>query len=107
MQDLVEFKLADGTSILVESDDARKQPLTRGRGQRTEIVTKASKTFEEAIAQVRPFASEMIARLREGAERPDEIDIEFGMKLNAEAGAIIARTGGEANFKITLRWRRG
>jgi NTP-dependent ternary system trypsin peptidase co-occuring protein len=41
------------------------------------------------------------------AEPPDEIAIEFGVKLSADVGAIIARTGGEANFKISLRWQKG
>jgi hypothetical protein len=29
------------------------------------------------------------------------------VKLHAEMGAIIAKSGGEANFQISLRWRRG
>jgi hypothetical protein len=45
-------------------------------------------------------------QLRQLANPPDEIDIEFGVKLHADLGAIIARTGGEANFQIALRWRR-
>ncbi len=30
----------------------------------------------------------------------------FGLKMNAEAGAVIASGGVEANYKVTLTWKR-
>ena len=35
-----------------------------------------------------------------------EIEVEFGMKMDVKAGAIIASTGVEANFKVKLKWKR-
>ena len=32
--------------------------------------------------------------------------MEFGRKLNAQAGAFIAAAGTEANYKVTLTWKR-
>jgi hypothetical protein len=32
--------------------------------------------------------------------------VEFGVKLNAETGAVIAKAATEANFKINLKWTR-
>ena len=49
----------------------------------------------------------LMAKVRDVAEGPDEVEIEFGLKLSTEMGAIIARTGGEANFRICVRWSRG
>ena len=40
------------------------------------------------------------------ARKPDEVEIEFGVKLNAEAGALIARTGTEGHFQVTVRWSK-
>jgi Trypsin-co-occurring domain 1 len=40
------------------------------------------------------------------ADWPDEVNIEFAVKLSADANVIIARTGAEANFTISLRWTR-
>ncbi len=31
--------------------------------------------------------------------------MEFGLKLSAEAGAFVASVGGEAHYKVTLKWR--
>jgi hypothetical protein len=36
----------------------------------------------------------------------DEMAVEFGIKLNAGAGAFIASTGVEANYKVPLKWAR-
>ena len=37
---------------------------------------------------------------------PDEVELKFGIKLDAEAGAIIARTGIQGQFEVKLKWCR-
>jgi hypothetical protein len=39
--------------------------------------------------------------------RPDGIEVEFGVKLNAEAGAVIAKSAVEGHFTVKLSWDRG
>ena len=46
-----------------------------------------------------------MARLREAG--PDEVTVEFGLQFTAEVGAVITKTAGECNLKVTLRWERG
>jgi hypothetical protein len=52
------------------------------------------------------MAETLVTRLRDVGERPDEIGIEFGLKMSMEAGLVVAHTSGEANFKVTLQWKR-
>lgn len=106
MTELVEFQLEDGSSVLIEAEDVRGPAITRG-GRATEAITRASDTLEEAVHRIGPTSWAIVEKLRELAQQPDEIDVEFGLKLNAEVGAIIARTSGEANFRIAVRWKRG
>jgi hypothetical protein len=106
VSELVEYELADGTRVLVEVDEAGAGPVTRG-GRREDLVTRADGTLEQALRRIGPVTAAAFEQLRQVANPPDEIDIEFGVKLSADLGAIIARTGGEANFQISLRWRRG
>jgi len=47
-----------------------------------------------------------LQQLRSLAEPPDEVAVEFGVKMNAETGAIIAKASTEANFKINLTWKK-
>jgi NTP-dependent ternary system trypsin peptidase co-occuring protein len=107
MPDLVEFSLADGSVVVVEAEELQPTRVTRGGRQDGGVVEKADRTFEAAVERVGPASAALVERLRSLADQPDEIEVEFGVKLNAEAGAIIARTSGEANFRIAVRWKRG
>lgn len=80
-------------------------PVTRGIGAQS-ITTRASQTFEDAISRVRPAAESIVAQLRGLASAPDEVGVEFGLALSAEAGAFIAAASTAANFKVSLTWYR-
>jgi len=70
------------------------------------VPEKAHQTFEAALDKIRPAAQTIIKKLRALHDPPDEIKVEFGLKLNAQAGAFIAAAGTEANYKVTLTWKR-
>lgn len=53
------------------------------------------------------MATALLEEVRSLAESPDEVGVEFGIKLSGTAGAIIASTAIEAHFKVTLNWKRG
>jgi Trypsin-co-occurring domain 1 len=101
---LIEFPLEDGGNILVEVDTAG--PVTRGLGDRHGVTEQARHTFEQAVARVQPAAQALVSQLRSLADAPEEIGVEFGLELSAEAGAFIAAASSSANFKVTLVWRR-
>jgi hypothetical protein len=73
---------------------------------RSTLVEKADKTFEDASAAVTPAARSLIARLRPIEDPPDEAGIEFGVQLSAQTGAFIASVAAEANFTMSMTWRR-
>jgi hypothetical protein len=106
MKQLVEFPLEHGGSVLVEVTDPPTGPVMRGLKDSTVLVEQADKTFEAATAAITPAARSLISRLRAIEEAPDEIGIEFGLQLSAQAGAFIASAAAEANFKVTMTWRR-
>lgn len=107
--ELVQFPLESGGSITVEvSPSAPPRAAVRGvRGTGAETIGKAGQTLEEALDSIGPTAAAVVRKLREGVEAPSEIEVAFGVTLKTEAGAIIAKVGGEANFEVTARWRRG
>lgn len=106
MSSLVEFPLQDGGSVLVQVDEAPAGgAVTRGLGDR-HVTALASQTFEQAISRVQPAAQALITRLRAVADAPDQVRVEFGLELSAEAGAFIAAASTTANFKVSLTWHR-
>jgi hypothetical protein len=50
--------------------------------------------------------SAVVTKLRGLADQPDEMVVEFGIKLGAKAGVVIASADTEANFTVSLTWRR-
>ena len=105
MSQLVKMDLADGGSVLIEAAEVETGPITRG-GRVEELVTDAGATLESALDQLGPVVKGVSTRLREAADWPDQVTVEFSIKLSADANVIIARTAGEANFKISMSWSR-
>jgi hypothetical protein len=109
MARLAQFVLPDGSSIVAEVDDEHidsSRIMRGGAGASSEIVVKANESFESALDRVRWAAEGLLDRLTSLARPPDEVEVEFGVKLNAETGAVIAKAATEANFKINLKWTR-
>ena len=50
---------------------------------------------------------EPTAILVELAGRPDELQIEYGIKLDVEGNALVAQAGAEAAISVTVTWKRG
>lgn len=102
MKHLVEFPLEEGGSIVIEVDE----PETSGtvRASRGDTLAKAKETLEDALGNVLPATKSVIEKLRSLENKPDEIEVTFGIKLNTSVGAVVASATAEANFDVTLRW---
>lgn len=112
LSEYTEFVTADGAVVRVElqqppagQDEYGMRPV--GRGAAAAGVERAGETFEQALAGVRAAAGAALAVFRDGSLKPDEVEIEFGVKLTTEAGALIARTAAEAHLTVRLSWAPG
>jgi hypothetical protein len=106
VKQLVEFPLEDGGSIIVEVEGTGGSVgVVRGVRQ-DEVVDRAKQSFETALEKLKPAAAAIIGKLRDLSEPPDKIEVEFGIKLHADAGVVLAAAGAEANYTVTLTWRR-
>ena len=108
-KEIGEFRLDDDIAIAVEvkSADKREFQNISTRGGAREKDDKAPRSFQEALDRVRPMTNQLIDRLRGLAQQPDNIEVEFGIKLNGEVGVLLASTGTEAHFTIKLSWSNG
>jgi hypothetical protein len=107
MSQLAKFPLKNGGFLAVEVDGAEGPGGRVMRGSPSaNALAEASDTFEAALEKVRSAAEGILDQLRSLAQPPDEVAVEFGVKMSAETGAIIAKASGEANFKINLTWKK-
>jgi Trypsin-co-occurring domain 1 len=103
MSEIVRFDLKDGAGVLVEVDDDPTGIVRASRGQ--DGVLEAGRRLTDALASVRDAAGQSISVLR--SLGPDGLELEFGVKLTAEAGAVIAKTAAEGHFTVKLSWSAG
>jgi hypothetical protein len=106
MAEMVEFTSDDGHAILVEVPDSTGRPVTRGGRGTDELVTRASDSLENVLGRLGPVVKGVVSQLRAAADRPDEVQVDFAVKISADSNVIIARASGEANFRINLKWVR-
>ncbi|MEU9335778.1 CU044_2847 family protein [Streptomyces sp. NPDC048290] len=104
MDGLVEFTTEDGARIVVEGDpdDPGARLVSRGDGP-----AQAARTFESALGGVRAAAASALRVFRDGSLQPDAVELEFGVKLSAEAGAVIAKGAAEGHLVVRLTWTPG
>ncbi|MFF5483179.1 CU044_2847 family protein [Streptomyces sp. NPDC012935] len=100
MPDAVQFTLSDGTVVLV-APPARAGTGAVGLGTRLES---AATSLREALAPVTAAASDVIGGFRSLAERPDEVEVTFGVVLDAKLGAVLSSATAGAHLDVTLRW---
>lgn len=105
MTRLLDLELEEGGSILIEVEEPVPGPVTRGRP--AEAVAKAGQSLEQVLGQLGPAVRGIVSQLRAAGDWPEQVEVEFGVKLSSDANVIIARAGGEANFRIALKWSRG
>lgn len=106
MTRLVEFPTEDGGSVLLEVADATGKLVTRGGDGHSGVFARAQQTFERALSNIRPAVQGVIEELINLPNKPDEVSLQFGVDLHAEAGAFIAAASTTSNFTVTLRWTR-
>jgi hypothetical protein len=104
MAELLEFELPDGGTVIVEV--AEDEPGIERAARIDDVVAKAGANLESTLDQVRAVANVALVKLRNLAEQPEQIEVEFGIRLNAEAGAVIARTQAEGHLQVKLTWVR-
>ena len=102
---LVEFADASGGTVLVEMADGPGAAVTTRGMHPNAVIERAGQTFEDALGRIQPAVQGVIDQMLSLAHRPDEVCVEFGLDLHAEAGAFIAAASTTANFTVKLTWR--
>ena len=113
VSDLVRVPLEGGGWFLVRADPVRpgvsadSGPVQAGRVG--DVIARgaveAAQTLETALEPVVAMARVTLEAL--GRVKPREVQVEFGVELSAEAGAIVSKAGGSCQLTVTLTWAPG
>lgn len=103
MRHLVELPVGDAQTVSVEIEQAADGLGDVSRAG--QVADRATRSLGEMLAGVRPVAESFLGAFAGMASVPDEISLEYGLSLSADANLVIATTAAQANFKVTLTWR--
>ncbi|MEV4303641.1 MULTISPECIES: CU044_2847 family protein [unclassified Nonomuraea] len=104
LMQLIRFESEDGADIYVEIDD--NEPGVVAASRLSESIAAAAGSLEGGLDQIRGLARTTFDRLVALPHPPDEVNVEFGVRLNAKVGAVIAHSEGEGHLKVSMTWRR-
>ena len=100
------------TTQIEEDDEVILVELTPTAGVRsvsispTDMLEKSKEAMDHAMKSIRGMAKKTVRTIKEIpiSERPTTISVEFGLKLNAEGNAVVAKAGIEATLNVTMTW---
>jgi hypothetical protein len=98
MAEFLRFTLDDGSEVMFESAESDLvaprggQPTVRDGGRLTERLHAVAEAAEEVAGSLR---SRLV---------PDEVSLEFGLKVSGEVNWFFAKAQGEGTIKVTLKW---
>lgn len=69
-----------------------------------EVLAKAPKTFDDAMASLKSYAGALEDVVMSLDLTPSEVAVEIGLKLTGSAGFVIAKAGAESEMKVSLKW---
>jgi hypothetical protein len=67
---------------------------------------RSATAMNAAMSSIRDVADRVNSTVTGLIRQPEEVEVEFGIKLDAEVGALIAKTRVEAHMMVTLKWTR-
>jgi len=100
------------TTQIEEDDEVILVELTPTAGVRsvsispTDMLEKSQEAMDHAMKSIRGMAKKTVRTIKEIpiSERPTTISVEFGLKLNAEGNAVVAKASMEATLNVTMTW---
>jgi hypothetical protein len=98
--EFVKFVLDDGSEVFFESAEG---DLVAQHGGEGEVVDGGR--LSARLGAVAEAASQVAGSLRSRL-RPDEVALEFGLRVSGEVNWFFAKNQAEGAIKVTLSWRR-
>lgn len=104
MQELARVPLEGGGAILFEAGPAAELSGPVKAGRVGEAIRELPQTLQSALVPVRETARAVLEQLKEAG--PDEVEVEFGVDLSSQAGAVIIKSDVAVHLKVRLLWQK-
>jgi len=99
MAEFVRFTLDDGSTVLFESAESDLVALHGGGAPEVRDGGKLTARLQGVAEAAQEVAGSLRSRLV-----PDEVSLEFGLKVSGGVNWFFAKAQGEGTIKVTLTW---
>ena len=79
----------------------------RVEGRSANDVIPTGSTLDEAMASIRSASRSIIDVIRDMDHVPDEVTVNFGIRMTAKVGAVIASAEAQGQIGVSLTWKSG
>jgi hypothetical protein len=101
----VRTRTSSGDLIVFDVDDASGVGPERVSSSGRTVVGELDEPLDAVLASSRPAVEAVIEAFR--GLTPDEVGIEFGLRIDAQAGMVFAKAGIGAHFTVNLKFSSG
>ena len=108
MAEYIETQTQNGVAIKIEVEPISKVAagFTRPASPANVSHEGVKDAYDQTLKTVRACANGIIETLQGLDTLPSAAAIDFAIKIDAEAGAMLAKSLGDAHFKVSLSWKQ-
>lgn len=109
MTHYIETNARDGSVIRIEVEDTSKTGVgfTSKPVRATDVSGDMAKDiYNQTLKTIQACADGVIDTIQNLEALPNSASIDFAVKIDAEAGAMIAKSREDAQFRVSLSWKQ-
>jgi hypothetical protein len=108
MTHYIETQVKNGVSIRIEVEGVSKAGAGfTGQAAPADLSTDFLRdAYQQTLDTIRGCANGLIDTLQNMAALPSSASIDFSIKIHPEAGAMIAKSRDEGQFRVALSWKQ-
>lgn len=104
MRKILRYSSKSETPIFLDISKLDSNDQIREAAYGEEIFIKVEAEFEDVLDGIKPITDAIMDKFSNLSLKPNEIEVEFGVRFNSKANIVITSGEVAANFKIVLKW---
>jgi hypothetical protein len=96
---------SDEAIVLFELSGVGGSQRSLHRAHPQELATKSAQALGQAMGTIQALANRTTETLAKLPQQPSECELEFGLKVDAQAGVMISPLATEGNLRVKLVWK--
>ena len=107
MTNYIETQARDGSEIRIEVEDVSKIGAGFSPKSAPNVTSETAKdAYNQTLNAIRACANGIADTIQSLEMQPNAASIDFAIKIDAEAGAMIAKSREAAQFRVSLSWKQ-